>query len=334
MRAPHPLSPLVVVEPLEHICPLLAIVGPTAAGKSALALAMAEETRGEILNYDSVQVYRGFNIGSGKVPIEERRGIPHHLLDVVDPDQAFTAGDYRREAQQVLYAVRERARLPILVGGTGLYLRSLLQGLFDGPARSEALRARLRNMAARRRPRFLYRLLIRLDTASALRIHPHDEQKLIRAIEVCLLARQPMSVMFSQGRVGLEGFRVFKLGLNPPRRELHERINKRVEQMYRRGLLEEVRVALARLDSALLKPLEALGYAQACAALQGEMTVEEAMRQTQTATRQYAKRQMTWFRREKDVTWFARFGDDPDVQRQAVDWFRRNAALPCLAWRS
>jgi tRNA dimethylallyltransferase len=334
MLAPQPLSPLVVVEPLEHICPLLAIVGPTAAGKSALALAMAEETRGEILNYDSVQVYRGFNIGSGKVPIEERRGIAHHLLDVIDPDQAFTAGDYRREAQQVLYAVRQRARLPILVGGTGLYLRSLLQGLFDGPARSEALRARLRNMAARRRPRFLYRLLIRLDTASALRIHPHDEQKLIRAIEVCLLARQPMSVMFSQGRVGLEGFRVFKLGLNPPRRELHERINRRVEEMYRRGLLEEVRVTLARLDRALLKPLEALGYAQACAALREEMTVEEAMRQTQTATRQYAKRQMTWFRREKDVTWFPRFGDDRDVQRQAVDWFRRKAAPPCLAWRS
>jgi tRNA dimethylallyltransferase len=334
MRAPHPLSPLVVVEPLDDIRPLLAIVGPTAAGKSALALAIAQETRGEILNYDSVQVYRGFNIGSGKVPIEERRGIAHHLLDVVDPDQAFAAGDYRRKAQQVLGELRARACLPILVGGTGLYLRSLLQGLFDGPARSEALRARLRKMATRRTPRFLYRLLIRLDTASALRIHPHDEQKLIRAIEVCLLARQPMSAMFNQGRVGLEGFRVFKLGLNPPRRELHERINRRVEEMYRRGLLEEVRVALARPDSAQLKPLEALGYAQACAALRGEQTVEEAIRQTQTATRQYAKRQMTWFRREQDVTWFTRFGDNPDVQRQAAEWFRLNAAPHCLAWRS
>jgi tRNA dimethylallyltransferase len=334
MRAPHPLSPFVVVEPVDDIRPLLAIVGPTAAGKSALALAIAEETGGEILNYDSVQVYRGFNIGSGKVPIEERRGIAHHLLDVVDPDQAFAAGDYRRKAQQVLGALRARACFPILVGGTGLYLRSLLQGLFDGPARSEALRARLRKMAARRRPRFLYRLLIRLDTASALRIHPHDEQKLIRAIEVCLLARQPMSAMFNQGRVGLQGFRMFKLGLNPPRGELHERINRRVEEMYRRGLLEEVRVALARPDSARLKPLEALGYAQACAALRGEQTVEEAIRQTQTATRQYAKRQMTWFRREQGVTWFTRFGDDRDVQRQAVEWFRRNAAPPCLASRS
>jgi tRNA dimethylallyltransferase len=300
-------------------------VGPTGAGKSALGLAMAEATGGEILNYDSVQVYRGFHVGSGKVPIEEQRGIPHHLLDFVDPDHPFTAGDYRREAQQVLGAVRERGRLPILVGGTGLYLRSLLQGLFDGPARSEALRARLRKMAERHEPCFLHRLLSRLDTASTLRIHPHDEQKLIRAIEVCLLARRPMSAMLDQGQAGLEGFRVFKLGLNPSRPELHERINRRVEEMYRGGLLEEVSVALAHPDGARLKPLEALGYVQACAAMRGYISVEEAIRLTQTATRQYAKRQMTWFRREQDVTWFRGFGDDPGVQRQAVDWFRRSS---------
>jgi tRNA dimethylallyltransferase len=325
MPAPLPLSPFVVVEPLGRIWPLLAIVGPTAAGKSALALAIAEELGGEILNYDSVQVYRGFQIGSGKVPIEQRRGIPHHLLDAVEPDQAFTAGDYRREAQEVLGAVRERARLPILVGGTGLYLRSLLQGLFDGPPRSEALRARLRKMASRRRPYFLYRLLLRLDTASALRIHPHDEQKLIRAIEVCLLAHQPMSVMFRRGRAGLEGFRVSKLGLKPARRALYERIDRRVKEMYRSGLVEEARVALGRPDSARLRPLEALGYAQACAAVRGDLSVEEAIRQTQAATRQYAKRQMTWFRHEQDVTWFVGFGDDPEVQRQAVEWFRRSS---------
>jgi tRNA dimethylallyltransferase len=326
MLASRSLSPLVVVEPLDHGYPLLVIVGPTAAGKSALALAIAEEADGEIVNCDSVQVYRGFNIGSGKVPIEERRAIPHHLLDVVAPDQAFTAGDYRREAHRVLGALRERARLPILVGGTGLYLRALLQGLFDGPPRSEALRARLQNMAARRGPGFLHRLLARLDPTSALRIHPHDEQKLIRAIEVCLLAGRPMSVMFSQSRAGLEGFRVFKLGLDPPRRELHERINRRVEEMFRNGLLEEVTAALERARGVRPKPLEALGYAQACAALRGEISVEEAIRQTQSATRQYAKRQMTWFRSEEDVTWFAGFGDDPEVQRQAVDWFRRSSA--------
>jgi tRNA dimethylallyltransferase len=329
LLAPRPLSALVVVEPLKHPWPLLGIVGPTAAGKSALGLAVAEEIVGEIVNYDSVQVYRGFNIGNGKIPIEGRRGIPHHLLDVVDPDQAFTAGDFRREAQQVLSAIHTRARLPILVGGTGLYLRSLLQGLFDGPPRSEAVRARLRNMAARHRPCFLHRMLIRLDAVSASRIHPHDKQKLIRAIEVCLLARQPMSVMFSQGQAGLEGFRVFKLGLNPPRRELHERINRRVEEMYRRGLLEEVRSALGQSGSAPLKPLEALGYAQACAAVRGEVSVEEAIRQTQTATRRYAKRQITWFRREENVTWFEGFGDDPEVQQRALEWLRRS--LPTYA---
>ncbi len=323
MPPSRPLSALALVEPLDRGYPLLAIVGPTAAGKSALALAIAEETGGEILSYDSVQIYRGFDIGSGKVPMEQRRGIPHHLLDVVDPERVFTAGDYRREALRVLTAMRERGRIPVLVGGTGLYLRSLLQGLFDGPPRSETLRARLRKMAARHGPWFLHRLLTRLDAASASRIHPRDEQKLIRAIEVCLLAGQPMSVMFSQGRAGLEGFRVFKLGLSPPRLQLHERINRRVEEMYRAGLLEEVRAALARPAGARLKPLdEALGYPEARAALRGDLSVEEAIRRTQAATRQYAKRQMTWFRREEGVTWFTGFGHDPEVQRQAVDWIR------------
>jgi len=316
--------------------PLLAIVGPTAAGKSALALALAERWNGEIVNYDSVQLYRGFDIGAGKVPPSERRGVPHHLLDVAEPDQVFTAGDYRREALRALESIRERRRLPVLAGGTGLYLRALLLGLFEGPRRSESLRARLKAMAERHRRRidrscrgseggqnggeFLHRLLRRLDPAAAARIHARDQQKILRAIEVCLLARQPMYGMLERGRTGLHGFNVIKIGLSPDRARLRERIDRRVERMFAAGLLDEARRAIELPDGPRLKPLEALGYRQACAVLRGEITREDAVRETQAATRQYAKRQITWFRRETGVTWFAGFGDDPDIQRQIFHW--------------
>jgi tRNA dimethylallyltransferase len=301
----------------------VAIVGPTAAGKSALALVLAEHWPGEIINYDSVQVYRGFDIGSGKVPPGERRGLAHHLLDILEPDQVFTAGDYRRAALSVLEDIRERGRLPILVGGTGLYLRALLVGLFEGPPRSEALRARLRQMAKRRNRQFLHRLLVRLDPDRAGQIEWPDTQKVIRAIEVCVLARQPMSRLLENGRSGLRGFRVYKIGLSPARHALYERINRRVEQMFAAGLLEETRAMLARPDAARLKPLEAVGYRQAGEALRGALSVADAVRATQTATRHYAKRQLTWFRRETDVTWFEGMGDTPEVQQQVLFWLER-----------
>lgn len=313
------------------LAPLIVILGPTASGKSALALELAERCGGEIVNCDSVQVYRGFDIGAGKVPLEERRGIPHHLLDIVEPDQLFTAGDYRREATRALDSIRERGRVPVLVGGTGLYLRALLLGLFEGPARSESLRARLKTLANRRSGRSnkeeepapgeaLHRLLRRKDPAAAARIHPRDTQKIVRALEVCLLMRQPMSGMLERGRTGLTGYAVLKIGLNPDRVTLHERINRRVEGMFRAGLLEETRRLLACGDALRLKPLEALGYRQAAAVLRGEISEDDAVRQTQAATRQYAKRQMTWFRRETDVTWWAGFGDDPEIQHRISSW--------------
>src|SRR5579862_9541313 len=173
--------------------PLIAIVGPTAAGKSALALLLAERLNGEVVNYDSVQLYRGFDIGSGKLPSADRRGVAHHLLDYLEPTDTFTAGDYRREAVRVLDDLKARRKLPIFAGGTGLYLRALLLGLFEGPPRSEALRDRLRSMTERRGREYLHRLLARLDPAAAVRIQPRDTQKLIRALEVCILAREPMS---------------------------------------------------------------------------------------------------------------------------------------------
>ena len=233
-----------MVVPIVQGAPLVAIVGPTAAGKSALAVAVAASLDGEIINYDSVQLYRGFDIGSGKLASQERQGIPHHLLDCLEAQEEFTAGDYRREALRVLAEVKERGKLPVFVGGTGLYLRALFMGLFDGPPRSEELRSRLRALVERRGREFLHRLLERLDPGAAARIQPRDAQKAVRSLEVCILARTPISAMQARGRSGLEGYRVLKVGLHPERKELCRRIDGRVEWMFAHGLLEETRALL------------------------------------------------------------------------------------------
>ena len=298
-------------------------MGPTAAGKSELALVLAERLNGEVVNYDSVQLYRGFDIGSGKLPPAARRGIVHHLLDCLEPTAVFTAGDYRREALKVLADLRPRAKLPVFVGGTGLYLRSLLLGLFDGPRRSEVLRQRLRAFEDRRGCGSLHQLLTRLDPAAAARIQPRDIQKLIRALEVCILSRQPLSALQARGREGLEGYQAIKIGLNPPREKLYERINRRVERMFATGLIEETQSFLRRPDSARIKLLGALGYRQACAVLGRNASYDEAISATQVATRRYAKRQLTWFRREADITWLEGFGDDPHVQQCALETLGR-----------
>ncbi len=306
---------------------LLAVVGPTAAGKSALALELAGRFSGEVVNYDSVQFYRGFNIGSGKLLPQERRGIPHHLLDIVGAQQVFTAGDFAREATRILVSLRERGQLPVLVGGTGLYLRALIQGLADAPGRSESLRSRLRDLGARRGREFLHRMLGRVDPESAVRIQPRDTQKIIRALEVRFLTGRPISALHATGRKGLQGFRPVMIGLDPKREELHRRIDARVEHMFESGLIEETRTALGRLEleadgATRLAPFGALGYRQACAMLAGRMSREEAMRATQLATHQYAKRQMTWFHREPGVKWFQGFGDDARIQQSVLEWMR------------
>jgi tRNA dimethylallyltransferase len=323
------LSPRALVDPLDQPAPdhpLVAIVGPTASGKSALALTVAGRLRGEVVNFDSVQVYRGFDIGSGKLSVAERRGILHHLVDIVEPHQVFTAGDYRREGLRTLESVRERGKLPVLVGGTGFYLRALLLGLFDGPARSEQLRLRLVQIAARHGRKFLHRMLLKKDPESAVRIHPHDTQKIVRALEVCLLTRKSLSALLSQGRKGLSGFRVAKVGLSPPRAELGRRIDARVIQMFDHGLIDEVQTLVAHAGAAEVAPLGALGYRQAGELVAGKTSLEEAIQQTQHATRQYAKRQMTWFRREPGVRWFSGFGDDPEVARQVLSWLEEELA--------
>ncbi|MGH9355755.1 MAG: tRNA (adenosine(37)-N6)-dimethylallyltransferase MiaA [Terriglobia bacterium] len=306
--------------PSSEDYPLVAILGPTASAKSALAVFLAERLGGEIINCDSVQVYQGLNIGSGKASGDERRRAPHHLLDVAKPDEVFTAGQYRRLAAEAAQAVRKRGKLPIVAGGAGLYLRALLEGLFDGPQRSGPVRTRLEYIKQRHGTAFMHRLLARLDPETASRIHPHDVQKMVRALEVCILAREPVSVLQRRGRAGrLAGFSVLKIGLNPDRAELYRRINSRVEAMFASGLVEETRTVQAGRN----RPLEALGYRQACAVIEGSITPVEAVRAAQAATRRYAKRQMTWFRREANVRWFPGFGDDLPIQSQALESLRQ-----------
>ncbi|HLN04234.1 MAG TPA: tRNA (adenosine(37)-N6)-dimethylallyltransferase MiaA [Bryobacteraceae bacterium] len=297
---------------------VIAILGPTGAGKSELALSMAQKFTGEVVNCDSLQIYRYFDIGTAKLPQEARRGIPHHLIDILDPDQVFTAGEYARLARRVLDEVAARTSLPVIAGGTGFYFRALVDGLFPGPSRDQGLRDRL-SARERRRSGSVHRLLGRLDAESAARIHPHDFPKVVRALEVCLLTRRAASELYRQGRDALRGYHVLKIGLAPTRDQLYQRLDQRTEQMFHGGLVEEVRGILARGFPASAKPFESHGYRQAIQLLNGELNLNEAIFYAQRNTRRYAKRQMTWFRQEQQMEWFSGFGDDPVTQQAAMD---------------
>jgi tRNA dimethylallyltransferase len=299
---------------------LVVVLGPTASGKTALALDLGEHFRGEIVNCDSVAMYRDLEIGTAKPTPAERSRVPHHLLDIVDPSSYITAGEYARLGRQVLQEIKSRHRLPIVVGGTGLYLRALLEGLFPGPQRSEELRQRLREKE-KKESGYLYRLLCRLDPAAAASIHANDAPKLIRAIEVCLASCQKMTEMWKQGRDPLPGFRILRLGLNPDRDELYARINARAQKMFDAGLVEETGRLLARYGDTD-RPLQSLGYRQAGQLLRGELDRAAAVQAAQQAHRNYAKRQMTWFRREPEVAWLTGFGDEGRIQEQACELVR------------
>jgi tRNA dimethylallyltransferase len=326
-----------VVKPLA---PLVVIVGPTASGKTALALALAEQFNGEIVSCDSVAVYRGMEIGTAKPTLEERARVPHHLIDILEPDQPCTAGDYSRLAREVIAGIAQRrvpyaspgdARnpqnptaftrdacrerhevLPIVSGGTGLYLRALLDGLFPAPQRREPLRAKLRKRAQQKSPAHLHRILTRLDPAAAKLIHANDTPKIIRAIEVTLAARQPITQQWEQGREPLTGFRVLKIGLNPPRPALYARIDFRANDMFDCGLVEET-TQLVETYGFECRPLTSLGYAQAVAVLRGEITRDEAVAMAQQGHRNYAKRQLTWFRKDPEIHWLPGFGSDEAI---------------------
>jgi tRNA dimethylallyltransferase len=295
--------------------PLAVIVGPTGSGKSALALRIASELGGEIVNCDSLQLYRGFDIGTAKTPGPDRAGIPHHLFDVLTPRIGYSAGEYGRAARPVVSEIAGRGRLPIVVGGTGFYLRALLDGLPELPARDPDLRRKLLQREERQSG-VLHRLLRRLDPQSAALIHPHDVQKLVRALEVRVLTQRERPA--TDRAAPLTGFRVSKIGLDPARAELADRLNRRTRAMFDRGLIDEVRALLAGGLTGEEKPFESLGYKQALAVIRGTFDREQAIVLTQNETRQYAKRQRTWFRRDSEICWLTGFGESPEIGASAI----------------
>ena len=297
---------------------LVVVLGPTASGKSALGIHLAEKLGGEILVCDSTQVYRHFDIGTAKVPASEQRGVAHHLVDLIESTEIFTAGDYRRCALEALADLRRRGISPILTAGTGLYLRALLEGLADAPQRSEDIRARLRRIAEQRGSAHLHRVLARLDPENAARISAADVQKTIRAIELRLLTGKPMSEIHRRGRSALQGYEIVKIGLLPPRAALYARIHARAAAMLAAGWLEEVRALVASGVPADAKPFQFIGYSQLREHLAGRASEKDAVQQIQQATRRFAKRQLTWFRKESGVHWLAGFGDAPEISAAAL----------------
>lgn len=297
--------------------PVVAVVGPTASGKSALALALARARKGEIVSCDSLQVYRGLDIGSAKATAEERRAVPHHLVDVVDPDQGFSAADYARLARAAIGEVAARGRLPIVAGGTGLYLRALRRGLFAGPSRDPDLRRRLERVAERRGDARLHRLLARVDPEAAARIETNDRLRVICALEVYRASGRTLSAHHREDAPAPDGRRWLVVGLDPPRDALRAAVEARTRRMLEAGLLDEVRALVARYGNADLGPLRAIGYRQAVAVVRGTQTVDDAQRDIVKETMRYAKRQMTWFRHQEDVRWFA---DAADAQAAILDW--------------
>lgn len=308
--------------------PLIAVAGPTGSGKSALAIELALALGGEIVNFDSLQLYRGLDIGTAKTPVEQRRGIPHHLFDVLDIgagyNAGYSAGDYARLARATIAEISARGRLPIAVGGSGFYLRALLDGLPSLPGRSLPLRAKLEDRE-RRRPGSLHRILNRLDPSAAARIHARDVHKTIRALEIRMLTRATAPA--PESAEPLRGYRILQLGLNPDREQLSRRLDARVDAMFAGGLIEEVKGLMERGATGVEKPFESLGYKQALQYIRGQSTLEQAIASTKTETRQYAKRQRTWFRRDARIYWLegpghAGFGDDPRVLAAALEQAR------------
>jgi tRNA dimethylallyltransferase len=296
--------------------PVIAVVGPTASGKSALALSLARERGGEIVSCDSLQVYRGLDIGSAKATASERREVPHHLIDVVDPDEDFSAADYARLARGAIDDIVARGRLPIVAGGTGLYLRALRRGLFPGPSRDPELRRRLEKVADRRGEAALHRMLARVDAEAAARTPVRDRVRVVRALEVHRASGRTLTAHHREDRPAGDLRRWLVVGLDPPRDVLRAAVEARTRAMFAAGLIEEVRALRARYPDDI-RPLRAIGYRQACAVARGERASDDAQRDIVKETMRYAKRQMTWFRHQEDPRWCA---DAAEARRVLGEW--------------
>jgi tRNA dimethylallyltransferase len=283
---------------------VVAILGPTATGKSALALAIAERYSGEIINCDSTAVYRGFDIGTDKIAEADRRGITHHLIDIVDPAEEYTAAQYARDAAAAVRDVLARGRLPILAGGTGFYYRALTRGLFPGPGRDAALRQRLESMAGRRGVSWLHRLLQRVDPPSAARIQPRDLKRLVRALEVFFLTGRPLTMHFAETVSPLPEVEMIAVALRLPAAQISERVTRRVDEQFERGLLDEIRTLLARGIPESARPFGGLVYRQALEHLHGIRDQAATRALIAQENRRYARRQLIWFRKEPNLSWF------------------------------
>jgi tRNA dimethylallyltransferase len=292
---------------------LVAILGPTATGKSALGLALADRYDGEIVNCDSTAVYCGFDIGTDKVLPADRRGIPHHLIDIADPTEEYTAAQYARDAAAVIRGIHARGRLPILVGGTGFYYRALTRGLFPGPGRDAVLRDRLESIAGRRGVEFLHRMLRRIDRESAARIQPRDRKRMVRALEVYFLTGKPLTSHFADTASPIPDVEVIAIALRLPAAQISDRVTRRVDEQFARGLLDEIRTLLARGIPESARPFGGLVYRQALEHLHGVRGEDATRALIAQENRRYARRQLIWFRKEPNLTWFDGPGDSPST---------------------
>ncbi len=289
----------------EKIKIYIAILGPTGVGKSFISIEIANEVEGEIVNFDSTQFYKGFDIGTDKVPLEIRKEIPHHLIDILEPNELFSAAEFGEKALDVMEEMNLRSKIPILVGGTGLYYRVLTSGIFRGPGKDEVLRKKLTEEMNLYGTVYLWKKLYEIDPEYAKKISENDRVRIIRALEVYYLTSRPISEQFKFTEPFLKDWNGIKLGINLPRKKLYKRINERTLKMFENGLLDEIKSILSKGVSENSPPFRAIGYKWGLKVIKGEIGLEEGIRLTQRDTRRYAKRQLTWFKKEKGIRWFS-----------------------------